>query len=357
MRVAIDTNPLYTTQAGMARYVRELVRAERSLGLDDFELTEIGWPVTNFQFRQPQRALKTAYRELFWSHFVAPRKIRQARAQVFHTTGVPFISVPSAIPHVATLHDLAVFQNPERFRRWHRWSAQRCFLRLRQVPQLICISQFTARQAIEILGVSPRRISVVYYGCPFPPEAGVPPEQKPGFAVPEDFFLFVSSLEPGKNARLIREAYQLADARQQPLPPLVLCGSRWQGVPHEGPPPANWLFAGHQTDPTLVYLYRRARALLFPSKYEGFGLPVIEALALGCPVICSPVASLPEVGGGAALYTDMTPPAYLQSMTRLLAEPNLRADLIAKGRAHAATFSWRRCAQETVEVYREACRR
>lgn len=355
MRVAIDTSPLYTTQAGMARYVRELVRAERNLGQADFELTEIGWPVTNFQFRQPQRALKTAYRELFWSYFVAPRQIREAGTQVFHSTSLPFIAVPPSVPHVASLMDLAVFRSPERFRRWHRWSAQRRLRRLRQVSHIICISHFTAREAVEVLDLSPSQLSVVHLGCLFHPEAGEPREQKPAMAVPDDFFLFVSSLEPGKNVGLIREAYQRAEARHRPLPPLVLCGSRWPGVPQEGPPPANWHFAGYLSDENLVYLYRRARALIFPSKYEGFGLPVVEALALGCPVICSPVASLPEAGGDAALYTEMTAEAYRQSMSRLLDEPNLRADLIARGRVHAAKFSWRRCAQQTIDVYRQAC--
>ena len=98
----------------------------------------------------------------------------------------------------------------------------------------------------------------------------------------------------------------------------------------------------------------RARALVFPSKYKGFGLPVVEAMALGCPVICSPVASLPEVGGDAALFTELTVPGYLKSMQAIQRDNNLRSELVAKGLLQARRFSWKRCAQETIEVYRRA---
>jgi alpha-1,3-rhamnosyl/mannosyltransferase len=99
-------------------------------------------------------------------------------------------------------------------------------------------------------------------------------------------------------------------------------------------------------------LYRRARALLFPSKYEGFGLPVAEAMALGCPVICSPVASLPEVGGPAAHYAELTPESYLTAMLRLTRDTRWREELIERGRVQAREFSWRRCAAQTLEAYR-----
>jgi glycosyltransferase involved in cell wall biosynthesis len=125
-------------------------------------------------------------------------------------------------------------------------------------------------------------------------------------------------------------------------------------VTHEGSPHRSWRFLGHQTDETLVYLYRRAVALLFPSKNEGFGLPVVEAQALGCPVICSRVASLPEVGGDAAFYSEMTPAAYLEAMLRLMRDGPLRQELVEKGKTHSAKFSWSKCARETVEVYRHA---
>ena len=354
MRIAIDTNPLYTTQAGMARYVRSLLGAFHKYCARELEIVEVGWPVGNFGIQQPQRALKTAYRELIWAKWIAPEIIAKSRAGAYHITGTPLTFAPNGIPNVVTVHDMAVFRQPDRFRRWHGFSARSGYRKLHRARHVICISGFTADEVSAVLGLSERDISVVYYGCPFHPDEPAPPERKPDFDVPPEFLLFVSSLEPGKNARLIREAYQLAESKQVNLPPLLLAGTRFPGVAHEGPPPRNWRFLGHQTDETLVYLYRRALALLFPSKYEGFGLPVVEAQALGCPVICSRVASLPEVGGDAACYSEMTAAAYLEAMLRLMRDGPLRRDLVEKGKAHSAKFSWSKCARETVEVYRHA---
>ncbi len=352
MRIAIDTNPLYTTQAGMARYVRSLLGAFHKYCARELEIVEVGWPVGNFGIQQPQRALKTAYRELIWAKWIAPEIIAKSRAGAYHITGTPLTFAPNGIPNVVTVHDMAVFRQPDRFRRWHGFSARSGYRKLHRARHVICISGFTADEVSAVLGLSERDISVVYYGCPFHPNDPAPPERKPDFDVPPEFLLFVSSLEPGKNITLIREMYELAESRRVKLPPLLLAGSRWQGVGHEGPPPSGWRFLGHQSDDVLVYLYRRAQALLFPSKYEGFGLPVAEAQALGCPVICSPVASLPEVGGTAALYAEMNARAYLETILRLTAEPELRQEAIDGGKAQAAKFSWQRCARETLEIYR-----
>src|SRR5215475_13738832 len=141
-----------------------------------------------------------------------------------------------------------------------------------------------------------------------------------------------------------------------PLPPLLIVGARWAGVGTEGSPPPGWQYLGRLPDAELVYLYRRALALVFPSKYEGFGLPVVEAMMLGCPVICSPVASLPEVGGNAALFTDLKPEDYLKAMRQVSREVSLRNELIEKGLAQAANFSWNKCAREMLEVYRATLR-
>ncbi len=356
MRVAIDTNGLFTTQAGVARHIRGLVRGLQTFPELDGSLRQVAWAKENFSYHQPWRSLATAYREFFWNRFMAPGIIRRFKADVFHSTVGYWITPPSNVRCVVTVHDLAVFHFPERFRRWQSYSGRRSLRLSAKADRIICISQFTADDLIRGLGISPKKIDVVPNGCDFHPSEPAPAEMPPEIPVPKSFFLFVGSLEPGKNLSLLRLAYQNAEAQRKPLLPLVIVGARWEGVPGEGPPPHGWIYLGRQPDSALVHLYRRATALVFPSKFEGFGLPVAESMALGCPVICSPVSSLPEVAGEAAYLVDQTPEAYQDAMGILQCDNRVRAELILRGHAQAARFSWRRCAEQTLEVYRASLR-
>jgi glycosyltransferase involved in cell wall biosynthesis len=349
MRIAIDTNGLFTGQAGVARSISGLLAAlERHSPRVDF--FQLAWEVSNLEYRQPERGLKTLYRELIWAKTVAPRTLRNRGADLYHATGSYFVSVPPQVRRVVTLNDLAMLRHPERFRQWQRWSETRRLARLHTVDRIICISQFTADEAMRLLQLPSSMLEVVYLGHQLPTEKGVA-ERKPQFQVPSEFFLFVGSLEPGKNLALLKQAYQLARDQGKLLPQLLIVGARWSGVGKEGKPPAGWQYLGRQTDEVLVYLYRRAMALVFPSKYEGFGLPVIEAMALGCPVICSRVASLPEVGGDAACYAELEPSSYLEKMRKLACDSDLRRAMSERGLRQAASFTWERCAEQTLAVY------
>jgi glycosyltransferase involved in cell wall biosynthesis len=172
--------------------------------------------------------------------------------------------------------------------------------------------------------------------------------------LPAEFLLFVGSLEPGKNLRLLKEMYLLAENSGKALPPLVLIGARWKGVESEGAPRKDWVYLGNQPDRVLALAYRRAKALLFPSIYEGFGLPVVEAQSTGCPVICSPVASLPEVAGNGALLVPLAAGDYLRAVSQLEENRDLRDNMIRQGKSNVSRFSWKRCAEETAAVYRTA---
>jgi len=354
VRIALDTSGIYTTQAGTSRYIRGLIKGFSRIKTPDLEFIELAWPVENFSFRQPQRALRTFYREFIWAKLIGPRLISRRNADLFHSTANVLVIPPPKVKHVATLHDLAVLRNPERFRPWHRWSARKYLQRLHKADRVICISQFTANEAVSLLNLSRTKIDIVYNGCEFRADEGAPAEHPPECKVPDEFFLFVGSLEPGKNLSLLSQAYQLAESSGIVLPPLVLVGTRWVGLKQEGAPPRNWYYLGRQSDSVLIYLYRRAKALLFPSRYEGFGLPVVEAMVTGCPVICSPVSSLPEVGGNGAYFVDLNVTAYLNAMQRLDQDDKLREELIHRGVEQAEKFSWKRCAEETLNVYRRA---
>lgn len=353
MRVALDTNGLFTGAAGVARHIRGVLRGMERVaprhGLDWFKFA---WEVPNLEYRQPARALKTAYRELVWGKWIAPRQLTARAADLYHATGSHFVSVPRHIRCVVTLHDLAMLRNPGRFRRWQRWSETRRLHSLHAVDRIVCISQFTADEAMALLGLPASQLEVVYNGGDFQPDSEPVPEQTPEFTIPSEFFLFVGSLEPGKNLALLRDTYRLAQAEGKRLPPLLIIGARWAGVGTEGAPPEGWQYLGRQPDGVLVHLYRRSLALVFPSKYEGFGLPVVEAMALGCPTLCSRVASLPEVGGKAVLYAEMTATAYLKAMLELAGNARLRDELIRAGREQARQFNWDRNAEQLIGIYK-----
>ena len=349
MKVAIDTSTRHLTRAGTTRYLNGLLGGFQALPGVAFH--EIVWPVDNFAYRQPARALKTFYRELVWAPLVAPGLVRQSGGELFHAPAGYLIDPPAGVPFVATLHDFAVLRHGERFRAWHRARGRSRCKKICAANRIIAISDFTASEAMELLGVPASKLERVLHGCDFRSDS---PESTPGeFAVPDEFFLFVGSLEPGKNLALLRQVYLLAGSRGVSIPPLVVVGARWEGVRHEGEWPGSWIAAGRIPDEQLVHLYRRAIAHVFPSKYEGFGFTPLEAMTLGCPVICSRVASIPEVAGEAALYAEQTPEAYLGAMLRVLEEDGLRGDLIQRGYQQAAKFSWEKCARETLQVYKK----
>jgi alpha-1,3-rhamnosyl/mannosyltransferase len=294
--------------------------------------------------------LKTAYRELVWAPFLAPRQLRRERIELFHSPGSALVTPPDGVRYVATLHDLATARHPERYRLWQRSIVWRRYSRIQRADRVICVSRFTADEAMRLLSIRAAKIEVVPNGCDFVPGADQVPEAKPDFDLPAEFFLFVGSLEPGKNLALLKQTYELADSKGIVLPPLLIVGARWAGVGNEGLLPSGWRYLGRQSDEVLVYLYRRAVALLFPSKYEGFGLPVVEAMALGCPVICSRVASLPEVAGEAALFAGLEASDYLRAMREML-DPVRCKEFRTLGLAQAGRFTWETCARSTLEVY------
>jgi alpha-1,3-rhamnosyl/mannosyltransferase len=353
VKVALDTNALFTTQAGTARYVRGLMKGFRRLPQPPLDLTEIAWPVPNLAFRQPARAWRTFYRECVWARWIAPRQLRRSAATLFHSTATILVK-PRGLKHVATLHDLAMLRNPERFRPWHLHSARRSLRELQKVDRIICISRFTAEEAMNLLGMPAARIEVIHNGCDFHPEEPPPVSNPPDFPLPAEFFLFVGSLEPGKNLALLRETYALSELERVPLPPLLIVGAAGPtGLGLANPVRAahSLRYLGRLPDAVLVHLYQRALALVFPSIYEGFGLPVAEAMALGCPVICSRVSSLPEVAGVAACYASLDAPAYLSAMCRVAGETPFREDLTRRGYEQVRQFSWKRCAEQVLDVY------
>jgi glycosyltransferase involved in cell wall biosynthesis len=353
MKVAIDVSSFYYSRRGVSRYIQCLISELNALNPSELELIEIAYRIQNFAYSQPFRAIKTAGRELLWGPHVVPLLVKQLKADLLHSPSDGCIRSSRHIPKIATLHDLEQFYTPERFRWWtrKRFSARLEFYKSAQ--RMICVSKSTADDAIKFLNYPAKQIDVIHLGSHFSINSSEECPTTPPFS---EYFLFVSALEPGKNLQLLNKAYKIAESKGIILPPLLIAGERVKNVSNEGEPPKSWRYLGRISDASLVWLYRRALALLAPTKYEGFGLPILEAMTLGTPIICSPVSSLPEVGGDVPFYARQTPESYLEQILVVLRNPQLRDERVKAGLSRSKLFSWKKCAAETMEVYKSILR-
>jgi glycosyltransferase involved in cell wall biosynthesis len=329
LRVGIDVSPLALTRAGTARHIRSLLAA---LEHEEVNLVRYG-------FGGPGRAV-VPMRDLGWYLAALPRHARRDGVDVLHcpTHRAP---VRSSVPLVVTFHDLAILRHPETFNRWTRTYSRLALPKVaRAATRLIAVSEFTKRELLELLDVPEEKVRVI-------PNAVEEPFTAEGEAAAGDYVLAVSTLEPRKNLPRLVEGYRRASLNGLPL--LVVGAAGWGGVRVEGDG-VTWL--GEVSDAELARLYRGARCVAYVSLYEGFGLPVLEAMACGAPVVAGRTAALEEVAEGAAVLVDpLDPAAIAAGLTEAIER---RDELRAQGLERAKAFDWREVARATVEVYREA---
>jgi glycosyltransferase involved in cell wall biosynthesis len=325
VRVAVDTSPLAQTRAGTARYLGGLLRElERR---DDVEVRRIA-------FGGPGRAAAFV-RDALWYPVGLPR-----RAQGVDVLHCPTYRGPirSSVPLVVTVHDLAIFRHPGAFNRWSRLYGPRVIPRVvRAARRVIAVSDFTRRELVELLGVSEERIRVI----PNAVDDTFVPE---GPAADGDYVLTVGTLEPRKNLRRVAEAANRLGVE------LRVVGARGWGAVDVGGNGVRWL--GWVPDDELACLYRGARCVAYASVYEGFGIPVLEAMACGAAVVTSRGGATEEVADGAAVLVDPLDSAEIAGgIERAAAE---RDELSRRGIERARAFTWPAVADATVAVYREA---
>jgi len=281
-------------------------------------------------------------------------------AELFHATEHLLLPL-RGVPTVLTVHDLIFRRYPAHHKRLNRWYLNVTMpLFCRRAGHIIAVSEQSKRDVVEAYSISPDKITVIYEAadprfCPQPPAAVMAVRER--FGLPERYLLFVGTIEPRKNLGRLLVAFErlhaagLTDA-------LVIVGKRgWLYdaffAQLAGSPARDAvIFPGFVPDADLPAVYGGAQALAFPSEFEGFGLPVLEAMACGAPVVCSNSSSLPEVAGDAALLVNpLDVDALADGLENVLREPVLAAEMQARGLAQASRFSWERAAQETLAVY------
>ena len=351
MKIAIDVRPVKAQRAGIGIYSQNLVSALSKIR-DDEEYILLGDPDTSWSALPSGPGFKTVTIEghaSLW-HLRAAKLGRGV--DVYHSPSSLFVPLLLRERAVVTVHDLVPFVMPE-VSNTKTWWTHRVFgLAVRQAGAIIAVSQHTAS---DLRMVVPGLTTPVWSIHEAPRTDFFPRSNAGKTCTP--YLLAVGTLEPRKNLATLLRAYRLAGRKDDSLPKLVVVGKLgWKNTEFEKCLADEWMkerveLTGYVSDKRLRELFQEAQAFIYPSRYEGFGLPVLEAMACGTPVITSTCSSLPEIGGNAAIYVDPHDEQELSEAILRVQDPKIRRDLAAQGIARASEFSWETTARETRAVY------
>ena len=350
MIAALDGTPLVEPTGGIARYTAELSLALAKCFEEDQWCLISDQPVQAPAGAPPNLHISAGSRRKLsrrWWLFGASMELVSLGAKIFHGTdfAVPYMTV---CPTVMTVHDLSPWAAPpiraagSRVRRRAPW-----LLRLGLARMIVTPSEAVRREVIEHFHINPDCVVVtpLAASCCFQPMLADPP--------PRPYFLFAGALDTRKNVDTIIGAWR--EIRREREVDLILAGRRRTAKVEDEP---GLTVRENVTDTELARLYSNATAFLFPSHYEGFGLPILEAMQCGAPVIASRDPAVMEVAGSAAISIDATDVrAWSETMKTVLFDDEWRANLRQRGFTRARCFSWEATARLTREVYAEAIAR
>jgi glycosyltransferase involved in cell wall biosynthesis len=299
-------------------------------------------------------------REAWYYPLGLARRAAALSADVVHTPAAFSPRIPDR-PLVLTVHDLLPFRYPELFPAVVVAHSRLTWgYALRRAQRVVTGSEATRRELVEIFGLDRGRVAVTPYGVgeQFRPQPAEPGWLASRFGIDAPYVLCVGTLEPRKNLRGVLEAFRRLSATVEDCLLVIAGGRGWRNEQFDAELAQGAdrvRLTGFVSDEELVGLYSSAAVFLYPSLYEGFGLPVLEAMACGAPVVTSTTSSLPEAAGGAALLVDPGDPAAIAAAAaEVLTSPAWAGELREKGLARARERTWDACAAATVEVYREA---
>ena len=293
---------------------------------------------------------------------VLRRNLKKEKFDLYHEPN--FLPLTYCLPVISTIHDLSIIRYPE----CHPTARVRLFNRhmltaVENSQFLIADSEYVRREIIDTFGIDPQKVVTTLLGVEktfYPRDQGVAREFMNKYKLRyKSFFLVVSTLEPRKNLKLVIDAYSGLARKVKERYPLVIVGMKgWKmnkfGKDIEKLQNRGYLrMLGYIDNDLLPIIYSSALSLIYPSKYEGFGLPPLESMACGTPVITSNASSLPEVVGDAGVMVSPDDVAGLSdAMIQMTEDVNLVQELSSRSISRANLFSWEKCARETVDVYR-----
>lgn len=367
MRIGIDARKL--RDFGIGTYIRNLLRHLARLDRTT-EYVILGRPADrdglaalgeNFRFVE-----ETAANYSVGEQIRIPLALRRERVTLFHA---PHYVLPPLVPcrSVVTIHDCIHLMFPQYLPSRLAFTYARTSIELasRRATRVMTVSESSKRDILRFVDVPPGKIDVIYNS--YDERFGIEPDEdavvrvRERYQLHDEFVLYAGNVKPHKNLERLIEAFHLV--RQQGLDhlKLVLIGddiSKYAALRravHSHQLHKYVRFLGYLPEETLAVMYRLAGVFVFPSLYEGFGLPPLEAMASGTPVVTSNVSSLPEVAGDAAILVDpYQPESIAEGIRRVLCDESLRRELRVKGLARARQFSWETSVRRVREIYDEA---
>ncbi len=370
MRIGFSTFVMDGGRSGIATYIRELIRF---LQLEDeknaYELfmarpdTEL-IPLSNPNFRKTifPPFVSRPLVNIGWHNTALPLK---GGCDVVHVPTARRIPVLKGARVVATVHDLATFAVDGKY------DPARVFFNRKVVPAMIrradhviAVSEFTKRDLVELAGYPEERISVIYSGVDrdvFHPVDPAEAREKTRLAhgLEKPFFIYVSRLEhPGKNHVRLIDAFERFKLENDSAHQLVLAGADWNGADAiraraaRSPVRDDIVFLGFVPQQSLPLLYSACDLMVFPSLFEGFGFPIVDALACGAPVACSNTSSMKEIAADVVPTFDPTDPEEIAHHMAAAVSAGRTPETLVRGTEYASRFDWRKTAREVMEVYR-----
>ena len=367
MKIIVNAIPLLGANTGIARYIRCLYSEIEKLygGACDIHYFNGVQAAPDMPSGPENLKSWSGLTDLFWklppSLALCVRLLLQYKRQrafnkissdydVYHEAGFFPFTTPEHVKTVFTIHDMSIFRYPEHHPQ-ERVLFMKKYLQARASlsDAFLTVSDFSKKEIVHFLDIPPDMITPALLSHSpelfHPDVAGDARERLDRAGVPGRYFLFVGSGDPRKNVRVIPRGIESSGLDI----PLVNAG--WGGW--EATTGSAIMNLGYVSDEFLALLYQGALALIYPSIYEGFGLPVLEAMACGCPVVTTRMASLPEVAGDAALYMDdpHDPEELGRILVDLVQNPEERDALASKSLGNAARFSWAKTARTTMDVF------
>jgi glycosyltransferase involved in cell wall biosynthesis len=366
VRVAIDARKLH--DYGIGTYVRNLV-GELARQNDATEYVLICQPGDAGYVRSlgprfaafVERAGNYSVRE----QMSVPLALARAKVDLFHAPHY-VVSPLTRCPYVVTIHDCIHLRFPQYLpsRAAHFYARTMMTMAARRAERILTVSQASKDDILHYLGVPADKVEVIYNALDERLAAPPTPDEiarvRERYQLTSPFILYAGNIKPHKNVDRLIEAFSILRRRGVDGVKLLIIGDEISKYPnlrrlvHRFQLHQHVRFLGFVPDAMLAVLYRLAGVFVFPSLYEGFGLPPLEAMAAGAPVITSNVSSLPEVVGDAAILIDpMDAGAIADAMARVLGDEGLRQELIRRGCARVKTFSWARSVARVRQVYSE----